>query len=106
MGEDLNGLYFTVNRFNPAEEMEAGPHRFCDAIRFGSHSFHGVTDANLPHDEGWEFLRVGWFIERAEMMASLGEVQYHALYEAPAEIGRCDEQEPMWVDQYRGVFVS
>jgi len=51
MWEDLNGLYFMVNRFNPAEEMEAGPHRFCDAIRFGSHRFHGVTDATLPHDE-------------------------------------------------------
>ena len=52
MWEDINSLYFTVNRFNPAEEMAAGPHRFCDAIRFGSHRFHGVTDATLPHDEG------------------------------------------------------
>jgi uncharacterized alpha-E superfamily protein len=45
MWEDINSLYFDVNRFSPAEEMTAGPHRFCDAIRFGSHRFHGVTDA-------------------------------------------------------------
>src|SRR4029077_21290737 len=45
MWEDLNSFYFTVNRFLPDEEMAAGPHRFCDAIRFGSHRFHGVTDA-------------------------------------------------------------
>jgi uncharacterized alpha-E superfamily protein len=83
MWEDINSLYFTVNRFNPDEEMAAGPHRFCDAIRFGSHRFHGVTDATLPHDEGWEFLRIGWFIERAEMTARLVDVQYHILYDAP-----------------------
>jgi uncharacterized alpha-E superfamily protein len=104
MWEDINGLYFTVNRFNPAEEMEAGPHRFCDAIRFGSHRFHGVTDATLPHDEGWEFLRVGWFIERAEMTARLVDVQYHALYDAPAEIGGSDNHQWMAVLKSVGAY--
>jgi len=93
-----------VNRFNPAEEMEAGPHRFCDAIRFGSHRFHGVTDATLPHDEGWEFLRVGWFIERAEMTARLVDVQYHALYDAPPEIGGSDNHQWMAVLKSVGAY--
>src|SRR6516165_1276762 len=30
MWEDLNGLYHMVGRFNPAEEIAVGPHRFCD----------------------------------------------------------------------------
>ncbi|HMK21195.1 MAG TPA: alpha-E domain-containing protein, partial [Terriglobales bacterium] len=67
MWEDLNGLYFTLGDFDPKEETAAGPHRFCARVIFGSHRFHGVTDATLPHDEGWEFLRVGWALERAEM---------------------------------------
>ncbi len=104
MWEDLNGLYFTVNRFNPAEEMEAGPHRFCDAIRFGSHRFHGVTDATLPHDEGWEFLRIGWFIERAEMTARLVDVQYHNLYDAPSEISGPDNHQWMAVLKSVGAY--
>ena len=58
--------------FNPIEEIAAGPHRFCDEIKFGSHRFHGVTDATLPHDEGWQFLRMGWSLERAEMTARSG----------------------------------
>ena len=45
-------------------------------MKFGSHRFHGVTDATLPHDEGWEFLRIGWSLERAEMTARLVDVQY------------------------------
>ena len=104
MWEDLNGLYFMVNRFNPAEEMEVGPHRFCDAIRFGSHRFHGVTDATLPHDEGWEFLKIGWFIERAEMTARLVDVQYQNLYDAPAEIGEQDNHQWMAVLRSVGAY--
>ena len=83
MWEDINGLYYTASRFIPQEEIAAGPHRFCDKIKFGGHRFHGVTDATLPHDEGWEFLRVGWALERAEMTARLVDVQYHNLLDGP-----------------------
>ena len=86
MWEDLNGLYFTLGRFDPLEETVAGPHRFCGRVIFGSHRFHGVTDATLPHDEGWEFLRVGSALERAEMTARLVDVQYRTclLYTSPS----------------------
>jgi uncharacterized alpha-E superfamily protein len=79
MWEDLNGLYHTLGHFDPHEETAAGPHRFCGRVIFGSHRFHGVADATLPHDEGWEFLRVGWALERAEMTARLVDVQYRNL---------------------------
>ena len=39
--------------------LPIGPHRFCNVIKFGGHRFHGVTDATLPHDEGWHFLHAG-----------------------------------------------
>ena len=58
MWEDINGLYYKISRFNPQDEIAAGPHRFCDEIKFGTHRFHGVTDATMPHDEGWQFLRI------------------------------------------------
>ena len=67
----------------PRRKSPAGPHRFCEKIKFGSHRFHGVTDATLPHDEGWDFLRVGWSLERAEMTARLVDVQYHNLLDEP-----------------------
>src|ERR1700722_13325749 len=37
MWEDINGLYYTVLGFNSRDEIAAGPHRFCDKIKFGSH---------------------------------------------------------------------
>ena len=83
MWEDINGLYHSVTRFDPAEQISSGPHRFCDAVKFGSHRFFGVTDATLPHDEGWDFLKIGWSLERAEMTARLVDLQFQSLLETP-----------------------
>jgi uncharacterized alpha-E superfamily protein len=104
MWEDINGLYHMVGRFKPAEEIAAGPHRFCDAVKFACHRFHGVTDATLPHDEGWQFLRVGWALERAEATARLVDVQYHNLVEAPSVATAPDNHQWMAVLRSVGAY--
>jgi len=82
--EDVNSLYHMVMGFKPEEEIEVGPHRYCNAIKFGSHRFHGVADDTLPHDEGWHFLQAGRALERAEMTARIVDVEYHQLLETAA----------------------
>jgi uncharacterized alpha-E superfamily protein len=104
MWEDINGLYHMVRRFNPQEETVAGPHRFCDKIKFGTLRFHGVTDATLPHDEGWQFLRVGWSLERAEMTARLVDVQYQNLLDELPSVGAPDNHQWMAVLRSVGAF--
>lgn len=101
MWEDINGLYHMVSRFIPSDEVAAGPHRFCERIIFGAHRFHGVTNATLPHDEGWEFLRMGWSLERAEMTARLVDVQYHNLLDGPSADGALDNHQ--WMAVLRSV---
>jgi len=83
MWEDLNGLFHEVSRYCVAEVIATGPHRFCNLIKFGTHRFHGVTDATLSHDEGWQFLQAGRALERAGMTARIVDVQYHNLVEGP-----------------------
>jgi uncharacterized alpha-E superfamily protein len=46
-----------------------------------------VAEATLPHDEGWQFLKIGWLLERAEMTARLVDVQYENLLEASPTMG-------------------
>lgn len=104
MWEDINGLYHMVIRFVPRDEVRAGPHRFCDSIKFGAHRFRGVTDATLPHDEGWELLRVGWALERAEMTARLVDVQYHNLLEGPPAAAALDNHQWMAVLRSVGAY--
>jgi uncharacterized alpha-E superfamily protein len=104
MWEDLNSLYLTLGRFEPQEETAAGPHRFCGRVIFGSHRFHGVSDATLPHDEGWEFLRVGWALERAEMTARLIDVQYRNLLALTSTGGSPDNHQRMAVLKSVGAY--
>jgi uncharacterized alpha-E superfamily protein len=104
MWEDINGLYHAVNGFDPEHEIPAGPHRFCDRVKFGSHRFHGVADATLPHDEGWNFLQLGCFLERAEMTARLVDVQYQYLLDAPSSPGPPDNHQWMAVLKSVGAY--
>src|ERR1700689_3920943 len=104
MWEDINGLYHMAIRYIPEEEIAAGPHRFCDKIKFGAHRYHGVTDATMPHDEGWEFLRIGWSLERAEMTARLVDVQYHNLLDALPSVGAPDNHQWMAVLRSVGAY--
>ncbi len=104
MWEDINGLYHMASRYVPEEEIAAGPHRFCDKIKFGAHRFHGVTDATLPHDEGWEFLRIGRALERAEMTARLVDVQYHNLLDGPPAENALDNHQWMAVLRSVGAY--
>jgi uncharacterized alpha-E superfamily protein len=90
MWEDINGLYHALNEFDPRQEISGGPHRFCDAT--------------LPHDEGWQFLRLGCFLERAEMTTRLVDVQYQFLLESPQAVGQPDNHQWMAVLKSVGAY--
>jgi len=97
MWEDLNSLYLDVLRFNVDDVFAAGPHRFCEVVKSGSHQFMGVSRATFPRDEGWHFLNAGQALERAEMTARIVDVQYHALVEASPVVGDADNHQWMAV---------
>ena len=104
MWEDINGLYHAVKEFNPAHQVAGGPHRLCDRVKFGAHRFHGVADATLPHDEGWRFLQLGCYLERAEMTARLVDVQYQYLLDTPHSVGLPDNHQWMAVLKSVGAY--
>jgi uncharacterized alpha-E superfamily protein len=104
MWEDINGLYLAVSEFDSKQELTGGPHRFCNVVKFGSHRFHGVADATLPHDEGWRFLQLGCYLERAEMTTRLVDVQYQYLLESSHSVGQADNYQWMAVLKSVGAY--
>lgn len=104
MWKDINGLYHTVTGFNATGSLPGGPHRFCTMVKFGSHRFYGVTQATLPHDESWQFLKIGWSLERAEMTARLVDLQYQQLLDTPAVVGAPDNHQWMAVLKSVGAY--
>jgi uncharacterized alpha-E superfamily protein len=63
MWEQLNRLFHEVSQWKP--EDEADVMRMLALVREGSYTFRGVTDATMSHGEGWLFLQLGQFTERA-----------------------------------------
>ncbi len=80
MWEQLNRLFLEVRRAGIEDLWEQGPVDFLQAIKEGSHLFHGITDSTMAHSEGWHFIQVGRFIERACLLCALIDVHYHEFH--------------------------
>jgi uncharacterized alpha-E superfamily protein len=65
MWEHLNHLFHEVTRSELQAGDDAGAMRVVRLVREGSYRFKGVTDATMSHDEGWHFIQLGKYIERA-----------------------------------------
>jgi uncharacterized alpha-E superfamily protein len=72
MWECLNGLFHDVGRarMQPGND-DAHPLRLVNRVREGCYRFYGVTDATVSHGEGWQFIRLGRYMERACAIARL-----------------------------------
>ena len=53
------------------------PLDFLAVILESSHLVQGVTDSTMNHGEGWQFIQVGRFIERAAAIARLLDIYFH-----------------------------
>jgi uncharacterized alpha-E superfamily protein len=76
MWEQLNRMYLLVREAEQEEVWADEPGAFVRAIIEGAHLFHGVTESTLSHDEGWHYIRIGRFIERATTTAAMLEKHF------------------------------
>jgi uncharacterized alpha-E superfamily protein len=67
----LNFLFHQVTRRKPNETDDVLPSDFLLAVIEGVHLIQGVTDSTMSHGEGWHFIQVGRYIERACATATL-----------------------------------
>ncbi|MDZ4717976.1 MAG: alpha-E domain-containing protein [Roseiflexaceae bacterium] len=76
MWEQINRLYLHVRRAGSDADWRSEPQQFYIAVKEGAHLFQGITDATMSHDEGWQFIQVGRFMERASATAALLNVHF------------------------------
>lgn len=79
MWKELNKLYWLLSDPQFSGRAQESPHEFFQAVECGSHVFQGVCDATLTHDEGWQFIQLGKFMERADKTLRILDIQYHLL---------------------------
>ena len=81
----LNRLFHEVSSARTERYSDLEFAEFLPAVIDGVHLFQGVTDTTLSHGEGWQFLQVGRFLERASATALLLDVYHREVVRSPEE---------------------
>jgi uncharacterized alpha-E superfamily protein len=77
MWEVINRLYLFLRKQDAGRVLRAGPSDFFQVIKEMSHLFRGLTDALFPRKVGYEFIRAGCYLERADKTARILDVTHH-----------------------------
>jgi uncharacterized alpha-E superfamily protein len=78
MWEQINQFFHAVRDARVEEQWQSDPHAFLTTVREGAHLFQGITDSTMNHDQGWRFIQLGRFIERAGALTVLLDVHFRA----------------------------
>lgn len=79
MWRALNKLYWQLSDPVFSKQAAESPHEFYQAVESGSLLFQGVCDATFDHDEGWQYMRLGKYLERADKTLRIVDIQYQLL---------------------------
>ena len=91
MWEQINRLYLFVKNCSLDDIWRSQPHEFFQAVKQGSHLFQGITDSTMNHGEGWYFIQLGEFIERASNVAALLKVHLAETSQADQPVGSSEQ---------------
>ncbi len=77
--EEINRLYLSVTSPRAKTRWRAGPHEFLQEVRTSSLLLQGLVEATITRNEGWYFLQVGRFLERADKTSRIIDVRHASM---------------------------
>jgi len=85
MWEQINRLYFLTKDADFEEVWREGQYEFLASVKQGCHLIQGVTDSTFSHGEGYQFIQMGRYSERALMSIGLLEAYKESYGQKNAE---------------------
>jgi len=79
MWEQINTTYLMLSEPDRVRDLEDDLHAFYKRIRDSLLLIQGLADATIAHDEAWQFLSLGMYLERADNVSRLLRLQSHLL---------------------------
>jgi len=79
MWRELNKLHWRLTDAALQARVADSPHDFCDEVQTGVLLFTGASEATLVHDEGWHFLQLGRYLERADRTLRILDAKFGLL---------------------------
>ncbi len=87
MWERLNAFWLWINSASARHYCQSSGIDFYRAAVDHSHQFQGTTNATLTHGEGWNFLNLGMYMERADSASRILDLKYHILLPEGEKVG-------------------
>ncbi|MDZ4742478.1 MAG: alpha-E domain-containing protein [Verrucomicrobiota bacterium] len=88
MWEEMNRFYLWLISKQSRQLFERNPYGFFREIVRFSNGFRGVTDSTIDHGDGWEFIQIGRYIERADKTSRVIDDKFHLLTQKNKDAGR------------------
>jgi uncharacterized alpha-E superfamily protein len=82
MWEQLNRLFHEITRSEVDLQDASAVMRQVSLVREGSYTLYGATEMTMSHGEGWQFVQLGKFTERACVISMLLDAYYLTASEA------------------------
>jgi len=79
MWEQLNRSYLMINDSSAHTRVLDDPAGFFGHFKKACLLFSGATYSTMTHNEAWQFLKLGWTIERADKTSRVLDVKYFML---------------------------
>lgn len=92
MWEEINRLYLFLRSDRARETWDSSPFDFLQQVRSSALTFVGISYASTPHNEGWNFIQTGKFLERADKTTRMLDIRHASLPKRgiPASISQAD----------------
>lgn len=71
MFEQLNKLFLYIRSRPTQDRFAIEPHSVFQKVKDGVHLFQGITDSTMTHGQGWQWIRAGRYLERADLVSGL-----------------------------------
>lgn len=87
MWEQINRTYLYFREGHARIDFNESPIGFYRRLVDTLHGFQGTTDATMTHGEGWDFLQIGKYLERADSTSRALDIKYHILLPTGEQVG-------------------
>jgi uncharacterized alpha-E superfamily protein len=87
MWESLNETWLQMRAKSFTDITAHSISEFFDWVKNRSHLFRGITFGTMIRDEGYQFIRIGTFLERGDNTARILDVKYHTLLPSVHDVG-------------------
>lgn len=87
MWEAVNAFHLRLSARDLSDDVKGEPHELYAMVRTQCQALAGVSNETMPRDECWNFVSLGWMLERSVMTLRLLLVRYSQLVAAGATGG-------------------